>query len=115
MLQTLLNLVSKSPNPSSVFCKTGRIFKDFYNQKIGLRPSFVLCPVSGHFIREQLNSLNPWKAVGLDDVSSRFLHDGADSIISPITHIVNLFITQEMVPTAFKDAKLCLYLRKDRG
>ena len=96
------DLVAKLPVPYGLFCSTGRIFRDFYLRKVGLRPSFVLSPVSSYFIRRQLASLNTKKAVGLDDVSSLFLHDGADSIITPVTHIINLSITNETVPSAFK-------------
>ena len=49
--------------------------------------------------------LNPKKAVGLDNVSSLFLRDAADSIIELVTHIINMSITSETVP-AFKEAKV---------
>ena len=40
------------------------------------------------------------------------MHDGAESILSPITHIINLSITTETVPTAFKDAKVVPVFKK---
>ena len=100
------NLVSKLPNPYGIYVTSSNIFKDFYSRKIGLRPHFVLSPVSGHFIRKQLSSLNPKKAIGLDDMSSLFLRDGAESIVLPVSHIINLSITTETVPGSFKDAKV---------
>ena len=75
--------------------------------------------MSSHFIRSQLNSLNPKKAIGLDDISSLFLRNGTECIVAPITHIVNLSIITETVPTAFKDAKVVPLFKKgsrlDRG
>ena len=50
-------------------------------------------------------SLNPRKAIGLDGLSSRFLRDGAEAIVEPVCHIINLSITTESVPVAFKQAK----------
>ena len=33
------------------------------------------------------------KSVGLDDVSARFLRDGADFLVEPINHIINMSIS----------------------
>ena len=63
-------------------------------------------PVSRRFIRAQLLSLNPKKAVGLDGVPSLFLRDGAESIIEPICHIINTSIFTEVVPSGFKQARV---------
>ena len=52
------------------------------------------------------------KAVGLDDISSLFLRDGADCIIGPITHIINTSIITETVPAAFKEAKVIPLFKK---
>ena len=51
-------------------------------------------------------------AVGLDNVPSRLLHDAADAIVAPVTHIVNISITNEIVPAAFKDAKVVPVFKK---
>ena len=106
------DLVTKLPNPYGMFCTSSRIFKDYYHRIIGTKPSFVLSPVTSHFIRKQLSSLDPRKAIGLDDVASRFLHDGAESIVLPVTHIINLSISNETVPAAFKDAKVVPVFKK---
>ena len=105
-------LVAKLPSPYGIYVTTGELFKRFYSGKLGLRPSFVLSPVTSHFIRSQLSSLDPKKAVGLDDVSSLFLRDASDSIISPITHIINLSIITETVPDAFEEAKVVPLYKK---
>ena len=59
-----------------------------------------------------MRSLDPKKAVGLDGISSFFLRDGADVITTPLTHIVNLSIITETVPTIFKDAKVVPLFKK---
>ena len=106
------NLVSKLPNPCGLFHTTTELFKSFYSSKIGLRPSFCLSPVSSHFIRKQLSSLDPKKAVGLDDISSLFLRDGTDCIVAPVKHIVNISIITETVPSSFKEAKVIPLFKK---
>ena len=106
------NLVAKLPNPYGVFSASCDSFRRFYSSRLGLRPHFVLSPVSHHFIRKQLTLLNPKKAVGLDDVSSLFLRDAADNIVAPVTHIVNLSIMSESVPMAFKEAKVVPLFKK---
>ena len=62
------NLVRLLPSPSGLFSSTGFALKNYYREKIGLRDPFVLTPVSSHFALTQLKSLNPKKAVGLDDL-----------------------------------------------
>ena len=37
---------------------------------------------------------------------------GADCIVSPVTHIINVSITTETVPSAFKDAKVIPLFKK---
>lgn len=113
------SLVSKLPSPYGIYVTSSNVFRQFYSRKLGLRPNFTLSPVSSHFIRSQLNSLNPKKAIGLDEISSRFLRDGSECIVAPITHIVNLSIITETVPAAFKDGKVVPLFKKgsrlDRG
>ena len=106
------DLVAKLPNPLGAFRTTSEIFRRFYFKKVGLRPGFTLSPVTSHFVRKQLLSLNTKKAVGLDDISSLFLRDGTECIITPVTHIINISIITETVPAAFKEAKVIPLFRK---
>ena len=106
------NLVAKLPNPYGLFQTHCSNFKDFYFRKIGLRPHFVLTAVSTHFIRKQLKALDPKKAIGLDDISSLFLRDGADCITLPVSHIINTSIMTECVPNGFKEAKVIPLFKK---
>ena len=106
------NLVSKLPNPSGIYHTASNIFKDLYSRKLGLRSRFVLSPVSRHFITTNLAALDPKKAIGLDDLSSFFFKDGADSISLPIMHIINIFILTETVPESFKEARVIPLFKK---
>ena len=102
------NLVSKLPTPYGIYNTTSSIFRDFYSCKLGLRSCFVLSPVSRHFIVTQLASLDPKKAIGLDDLSSFFLRDAANSITLPI----NASILTKTVPESFKEAHVVPLFKK---
>jgi retron-type reverse transcriptase len=105
------NLVNCLPSPSGIFNVSADAFRRFYLGKTR-GSNFCLSPVSRHFVRRQLQGLNPKKANGLDDISSRFLRDGAESIIEPVTHIINLSIITETVPSEFKKAKVIPLFKK---
>ena len=64
------------------------------------------------FIRKQLQALNPKKAVGLDELSSLFLRDGASVIVGPVQHIINISILTEAVPSCFKQARVLPLFKK---
>ena len=103
------NLVSKLPTPYGIYNTTSSIFRDFYSRKLGLRSRFT---VSRHFIVKQLAALDPKKAIGLDDLSSFFLRDGADSITLPVMHIINTSILTKTVPESFKEARVIPLFKK---
>ena len=104
-------LVSKLPSPSGLFSTSSHHFRSLYS-RLRNRDSFVISPVSCLFIRKQLLSLNPKKAIGLDNLSSRFLCDAVDEIIEPVSHIVNLSISSETVPSSFKQARVIPLFKK---
>lgn len=106
------NLVNMLPSPSGIFSTSSRCFIDFYHRKGIFGPSFTLMPVSRHFITQQLLSFNPGKSTGLDDISPRFLHDGAEFLAEPIGHIVNCSILTETVPSGLKQAKVIPIFKK---
>ena len=105
-------LVSLLPSPSGLFTTTSTTFKDFYRKKGIFGPSFTLTPVSKHFVLKQILSFNPRKGAGLDDISPRFLHDGAEHLACPIQHIINLSILTETVPSGLKQAKVVPIFKK---
>ena len=52
-----------------------------------------------------ISSVNTKNATGLDGISAKFIRDGCSVIASPITHILNLSLSQSTVPKAFKEAR----------
>ena len=106
------NLVNLLPNPTGIFSTASSAFRRFYQQR-GIRgPCFTLMPVSRYFVKSQLNSFDPKKSTGLDDVSPRFLKDGALVLTEPLTHIINLSILTETVPSELKRAKIVPLYKK---
>ena len=52
----------------------------------------------------------------MDGVSAKFIRSGCSFIASPITHILNLSLSQSTVPKAFKEARVVpLYKKGGRG
>ena len=63
-----------------------------------------------------ISSVNTKNATGLDGISAKFIRDGCSVIASPITHILNLSLSQSTVPKAFKEAMVvALYKKGGRG
>ena len=56
--------------------------------------------------------LDPKKSTGLDDLSPKLLHDGANVILEPLSHIVNISITTETVPDGMKRARVVPLFKK---
>ena len=53
-----------------------------------------------------MQNIDPSKAVGLDNLSVRFLKDGATELEPPITMLINLSISKSTFPDQCKIAKL---------
>ena len=106
------NLVNLLPTPSGIYSTASATFRNFYRNRGIHGPCFTLMPVPRHFILTQLNSFNPGKSTGLDDISPRFLKDGASALAEPIGHIVNLSILTETVPAELKRAKVVPIFKK---
>ena len=98
------SLVSCLPSCSGLFGR--RFYSTFYEKKGIFGPSFSLSPVSRHFILKQLSGLKLDKSMGLDDISPRFLKDGAEFLVEPVSHIINLSLTSEVFPSSFKKARV---------
>ena len=63
-----------------------------------------------------LKQLSVSKSTGTDNISAKFLKDGADVITTPITYIVNLSIRMSTVPKPFKTARVVpLFKKGDRN
>ena len=76
-------------------------------------------PCSSEFISQKLSKLNPAKATGDDDVSSRELKLVHESVAQGLSSIINQSLKSKMYPSAWKIAKLkAAYkkgISKDRG
>ena len=53
-----------------------------------------------------LTGLNSCKATGLDGLPAKFIIDSAESIVKPLTYIVNLSIESGVFPDDLKGAKI---------
>ena len=59
-----------------------------------------------------LLEIKPEKAAGIDNISRKFLRDGASVLAKPITQICNLSIKLSTFPSGCKTAKLKLLFKK---
>ena len=89
------------------------ILKLFMKARTKKRRFLDLKTISEQFVYKEILNLNPAKSTGLDDISARFIRDGATILKTPITFIVNLSITSGTVPDDIKEAKVKpLYKKK---
>ena len=96
------NLVSKLPSPPN---KYGKTFFSSYYENLNIQSEFELQKVKEETVLEILNKLKP-KATGVDNISSKFLKDGANVLSLPITQLCNLSISSSSFPKSCKVAKL---------
>ena len=73
-------LVSKLPTALNQFGTASSSFTQFYQDKGVSSGEFKIKPVDEDFILKELGSLNVLKGAGLDELSPRFLKDGASQI-----------------------------------
>ena len=98
-------LLAKLPPPSKRFGITS--VRKYYQNILDLLPcKFELANVSEDLILKLLKNINVNKAAGIDNLSGRFLKDGADVLAKPISEICNLSIKYSVFPTDCQIAKL---------
>ena len=99
------DLVAKLPSPSGRFGISS--VKSYYKKILG-SPSlnFELAPTTEANILMILQSLQTDKAAGIDNISSRFLKDGAKILAEPICQLCNLSISLSLFPADCKTAKI---------
>ena len=108
------DLVKKLKPPSGLFNKIQ--VKSFYSKKGVLENYFGFSTVTESTVYKLISTVNTKKATGLDGISVKFVRDGCSVIASPITHILNLSLSQSTVPKAFKEARVVpLYKKGGRG
>ena len=70
-------------------------------------------PVAPATILKLLKQLNPAKSAGIDNLTGKFLKEGAPVLASPITDLVNLSISLSLFPDDCKIAKLKPLYKKE--
>ena len=106
------SLVNKLPQGTGTF---GDAHVSSFYQGKGVTPNaFCLNEVNVDNINIILNSMSANKATGLDDLSPRFVKDGARVIAPMITHIVNMSIRQGIIPDDLKRARVIPIHKKGR-
>ena len=75
--------------------------------------SFSFEPVSHASVLQLLQQLNPSKSAGIDNLTGRFLREGAPALASPITDLVNLSISLSSFHDDCKIAKLKPLYKKE--
>ena len=91
-------------NNKNIRCRSGVIIANFNVFKLQT-DSFILVTVSENIINIFKNTNVP-KAAGLDNLSGRFLKDGAAFLAKPFTDLCNLSITSGKFPDYCKIANL---------
>ena len=83
-------------------------------KKLNLRgKNFSFAPVAPATILKLLKQLNPAKSAGIDNLTGKFLKEGAPVLASPITDLVNLSISLSLFPDDCKIAKLKPLYKKE--
>ena len=105
------NLVKKLPTSPNKYGKTA---VNNYYKKLNLKgKNFSFAPVAPATILKLLKQLNPAKSAGIDNLTGKFLKEGAPVLASPITDLVNLSISLSLFPDDSKIAKLKPLYKKE--
>ena len=97
------NLLKKLPKPPNKFTLNA-VFQHY--KGIIQSDSFNLATVSENTILTILKNTKVSKVAALDNLSGRFLKDGAKVLAKPITDFCNLSVTYGKFPDSCKLAKL---------
>ena len=65
----------------------------FYHDKGTIKNSFGFTSISEGETLKLLSSLNIAKSTGHDNIGARFLRDGGNHVVSPLTFIINLSLS----------------------
>ena len=98
------DLVSKLPSAPNIYGMNSVL--RYYNN-LNVEPeSFSLNFCNEENVRIILKDINISKASGIDNLTGRFLKDGAEILCKPISQICNLSVHLAIYPKSFKVAKL---------
>ena len=99
------NLVSELPLSPNIFTES-KIVCYYNNNVVSKNLNFQLLETSPEKIPSILKGLNPSKAVGIDNLSGKFLKDGAHVLARPISQLCNLSIKEVSFPRSCKIARV---------
>ena len=99
------DLVQKLPTAPNKF--SNKSVEDYYNDMLNFYPTkLTFQTIQTKCISDLLKNCDTNKAAGIDNLSGRFLKDGADILTIPITQLCNLSIKLSHFPKDCKVAKL---------
>ena len=105
------DLVKKLPNPPNKYGKDA--VKKYYENLNLVGKSFSFEPVAYTSVLKLSQQLNPHKSAGIDNLTGKFLKEGAPVLASPITNLINLSISLSSFPDDCKIAKLKPLYKKE--
>ena len=107
------NLVKKLPCPQYKFGK--ETVKTYY-QRLNLgRKAFSLQAATTSAVQKLSEDINLSKSAGLDNLTGKFLRDGASVLAVPISDLCNLSISSSVFPDDCKIAKLKPICKNESG
>ena len=98
-------LVSELPLSPNIFNKS-KIESYYSNNVMSKDLNFQLLETYPEKISSILKGLNPSKAAGIDNLSGKFLKDGAHVLARPISQLCNLSVKLNSFPRSCKIAKV---------
>ena len=78
---------------------------DYFKSKGVYDNSFEFTDVNPDEVKKLLMCMNVFKAKGCNNIPPRFLHDGAEILCIPLSHIINISVRQGIFPDDLKTAK----------
>eukprot|EP00794_Sanderia_malayensis_P019674 gene19674-21620_t len=70
--------------------------------------------VTGEMVLKKLKKLNPNKSGGMDGISPRVLQECAESILTPVTALMNKTLEEGVLPQRWKDAEVTPIYKKGK-
>ena len=101
------NLLSNLPLSPNIFTES-KIASYYNNDVVSKDLNFQLLETSPEKISSILKGLDPSKAADIDNLSGKFLKDGAHVLARPITQLCNLSTKLSSFPRSCKIAKVKL-------
>ena len=85
----------------------------FYQKMKVKKDAFNLSQVNEETVLKHLETVNPGKATGLDNLPAKFIRDGPKHLAPPLTHIIHLSLHSGKVPDELKSARVSPIYKKN--